>query len=471
MAMALTMTACGGEDPATTAADEEVTTSTPSTTGTSGTSTSTSTDDATTTSEAEDDLGGLDLGPLQRCDDVAPLTGDPDLRGSLPATANIEDEVMGVVVTYSQEIADVFAGLWVDRSRDGVIVVAVTDDPAPHQEALLARGPSPDDVAMVEPRPPIADPRPLGDRDDIVLEVVPATFTEAELAEQQNELFREPPEYVFSGGTDVIRNRNTIDLLDPTPDQLADLTERVNPELFCVNVTLTPTVPEGPLSVLPEAGGEPSLVCDSAIDLSFPPSVLDERPSPRSIDHPAAEAAVSDLIELPPSESSIDGPEISEDWFVLAIGRSRALFGLDRGATMHTATFTRSGGGWQLAGWTTGCQLSVAIPEGLSLVEITLDPAFGPPGPDDTEIHLLATEQGCNDGQDMGDRLQGPQVIETDDAVTVAFAVLTRYTPATCPGNPSTPVTIDLAAPLGDRPVLDGLTYPPTPLTTPDDDG
>jgi len=52
----------------------------------------------------------------------------------------------------------VVAGIWIDRDHGGTLVLAFTDDPAAHLEAVLARGPSPDDLELVSPRPPIADP-------------------------------------------------------------------------------------------------------------------------------------------------------------------------------------------------------------------------------------------------------------------------------------------------------------------------
>ena len=65
----------------------------------------------------------------------------------------------------------------------------------------------------------------------------------------------------------------------------------------------------------------------------------------------------------------------------------------------------------------------------------------------------------------MGDALLGPQVIETGEAVLVAFAAISPIGPANCPGNPSTPVTVQLSQPLGRRTLKDGLHIPPKPLT------
>ena len=56
-------------------------------------------------------------------------------------------------------------------------------------------------------------------------------------------------------------------------------------------------------------------------------------------------------------------------------------------------------------------------------------------------------------------------MIETDEAVLVAFAVVPVAGSARCPGNPSTAVTIELSEPLGERWIYDGLHFPPKPLT------
>lgn len=64
----------------------------------------------------------------------------------------------------------------------------------------------------------------------------------------------------------------------------------------------------------------------------------------------------------------------------------------------------------------------------------------------------------------MGEALRGPQVVETDEAVLEAFAVVPVARLATCPDNPATAVTIELSESLGQRRVYDGLHYPPKPL-------
>ena len=66
-------------------------------------------------------------------------------------------------------------------------------------------------------------------------------------------------------------------------------------------------------------------------------------------------------------------------------------------------------------------------------------------------VHLLATERECASGEPMGDRLRGPQVVETEDAVLIAFAATLQDGDEECPGNPAAAVTVELPAPLGER--------------------
>lgn len=96
------------------------------------------------------------------------------------------------------------------------------------------------------------------------------------------------------------------------------------------------------------------------------------------------------------------------------------------------------------------------MPGGLGRVDWRLDRAFPRPGPDSTEIHLRVTERDCASGQAMGDRLLGPQIVETDQSVVVAFAAIAQYDGQDCQGNPSTSVTVTLPSPLADRDLVDG---------------
>lgn len=118
-------------------------------------------------------------------------------------------------------------------------------------------------------------------------------------------------------------------------------------------------------------------------------------------------------------------------------------------------------GSWQWTGSSAGedCELETPRAEGLNTVEWEIDPDGSPLTPESTTIDLLATERECVSGEPMGDRFRAPMVVETDSAVLITMTADPQDVDvANCPGNPSRPVTIELAAPLGDRELLEGST-------------
>jgi hypothetical protein len=82
-------------------------------------------------------------------------------------------------------------------------------------------------------------------------------------------------------------------------------------------------------------------------------------------------------------------------------------------------------------------------------------------GPETTEFVAMVTEMACAGGQSSAGRIIGPDISVTDESITVTFRARARSGPATCPGNPATPVVVELPEPLGDRTLLDGGTDPP----------
>jgi hypothetical protein len=54
-------------------------------------------------------------------------------------------------------------------------------------------------------------------------------------------------------------------------------------------------------------------------------------------------------------------------------------------------------------------------------------------------------------------------VEETEETISVVILVEPPTGDQSCPGNPSFPYEIPLDAPLGERTILDGSTYPPSP--------
>lgn len=120
-------------------------------------------------------------------------------------------------------------------------------------------------------------------------------------------------------------------------------------------------------------------------------------------------------------------------------------------------TVEQTDGVWQWAGSSLGesCPLHFPAPEDLGDVEWRLDPDQPSPTASSTQIHVLAHERSCAGGRSMEDRVVGPDVRETDDAVMISFAVEPLPGDQECPGNPEIAFTIDLNHPLGDRTVID----------------
>ncbi len=114
-------------------------------------------------------------------------------------------------------------------------------------------------------------------------------------------------------------------------------------------------------------------------------------------------------------------------------------------------------GEWRWSGSQLGetCSLEARLPGGLNRVNWRVDPEFGLDSAG-TTIHLLATERECASGQAMGDRLRPPHVVIPNGEVRITLAA--DPLPGDCPSNPEQPVVIELGTPLGDRPVVDGLT-------------
>ena len=403
---------------------------------------------------------------LANCEDLPELGSQ--LEGKLGGRRNPDPIVLGVMATYAMEHPDTYGGRWIDRGSGGVLVMGFTDDPEPHRAAILARAPSPDDDVGLRPRPPITDPRPLGERDDVVIDVVQVRFSELEVEAVRDELMASIPWEDWSdlglngSGYDIKRQRATLYLVNPPEDALDEIAERVpDPSVLCVSVTRTPQPPSGPLDVIPDLDVEDPLVsCRGTPAVRY--SQMIDPPSIDEVDHPAVDVLRTEL-DTPGGEPLPRGR-----WVVISIDDDRATFAALSSRGFGVAGIERRGDRWIFSGHSDGrpCEPVIPLPPGLARVEVTF--AHGArPEPEDSAIRVLVTERGCASGREMGDALRGPQVIETDDAVLVAFAVVPVAGMATCPGNPSTAVTVELSAPLGQRVVYDGLHFPPKPLASP----
>ncbi len=136
-----------------------------------------------------------------------------------------------------------------------------------------------------------------------------------------------------------------------------------------------------------------------------------------------------------------------------------ATFMADRGDTWLEAPVFAG-----RTGWVPGT-IDYCLPRPLTLddggtASVYIDGAFPKLAADATEIHVLVEELSCSGGSSPASRLLPPGVRYEDDTVTLIVRVRGVGGPATCQGNPSLPVTIQLPEPLGDR-ELRGVTAAP----------
>ena len=252
-----------------------------------------------------------DVPALVQCSDLPEI--ETSVEGQLGGRTNPDDLLMGVLFTYAAEHPETFAGIWIDRDSAGTIVVAFIDDPEPHKAELNSRSPLVTDTQVVEPAIPITDPRPLGERDDFVFDVVKAEFTEAELSRVQadlSSLFEIEGGGVQSTGSNTIRNRVSIELFDPTPEGLQAVEQAIAGLPVCGTVTYSPEPPSGPLQIIPEPGQPlvfpPGL---SAVAWQLDPEFPAPEPADTTIHVLATELGCASGREM---GEALRGPEVRE---------------------------------------------------------------------------------------------------------------------------------------------------------------
>ncbi|MBW3562880.1 MAG: hypothetical protein KY437_10335 [Actinobacteria bacterium] len=86
------------------------------------------------------------------------------------------------------------------------------------------------------------------------------------------------------------------------------------------------------------------------------------------------------------------------------------------------------------------------------------------PSPDDREVRLAVFERACASGRSADGRVEVVRQTLTDDQLRLVVGVRAASGAQECPGNPATPVTIELDDPLGERTVVDATTLPPQQL-------
>lgn len=443
VAVTLLATACGGEGTDLTTEPSDNTTSVPPT---------------TVAPPAISPTAPADLA-IQLCDNIEiPV---PSVIGTLSGAENMPWELNGVLSTYVVEHPDTYGGRWIDREYGGTVVLAFTDEPGPHLEEILGRRPSETDIAAIEPRPPITVDWTVGES-GYAVDVVQVTHTETDLRALQDEavqaLFGRDDVAVVGMGASSSLNRTTLDMIRPTPAQLKVIASEFpdRADMFCLRGSLwdesmaPPSVDE-PLTVMADGNDDPLVTCGETE--SFVLSVLD---GPPDVD-PASDAplVVALLTSVP-----VGVPVPQAGWRTLHRDDETALFGHfedPAGALLHS--FENTMAGWSLRG-TRGCSLSLALPDGVGLMNVGLDPEH-PIDPDSVTLHLLVSQSACSSGASGVENMRPPEVIESATEVRIAIAVLLPEGNQTCQGNPTAPITIELQSPIGDRSLLDGMSVPP----------
>jgi len=199
----------------------------------------------------------------------------------------------------------------------------------------------------------------------------------------------------------------------------------------------------------------------------FLPSMLDQEPNAELESHPSAEALRRTIAGgqeadiLPNGGYWLASRDASTAQYI-----ARSPGGGGGEPEFVEATFNNVGASWTLAGWGQ-CRPTIVL-DGLSLATWTLDPALPPPDASATSFMALVTERTCTGAQPMLGRLLPPSVIYGADSISLVFAARPLEGEMfTCPGNPSTRVTVELREPLGDRRLLDAGLFPPRDASLP----
>jgi len=95
-----------------------------------------------------------------------------------------------------------------------------------------------------------------------------------------------------------------------------------------------------------------------------------------------------------------------------------------------------------------------------------VDPLALPLSDGGTTIRGFIREQACANGASPEGRVLEPGIEYRPDAIVITFRV--TMSPGDCPSNPSFPVVVTLAEPIGGRALLDGSEDPPRDATTGD---
>jgi len=212
------------------------------------------------------------------------------------------------------------------------------------------------------------------------------------------------------------------------------------------------------------SGSVPRLTCGRGI-MQWPAEAMDggiESDTP--VDD--IRAALVDLV----ARAGIDAPQALQGvaideaaWFVLAEEPDQIAVATGPwstrgpGQTGQVVYLEPEGDGWRASGWGDCRGLAPVLEPDQQWVRV-----YGVTKTDPLSNRLTATvsEVECTGARDPRPYLLKPTIVETVDTVLVSWTSKAVVGGATCPGNLPVSQTLELAAPLGDRVLRDGSTWP-----------
>lgn len=208
----------------------------------------------------------------------------------------------------------------------------------------------------------------------------------------------------------------------------------------------------------------PRLTCGRGI-MAWPASAM-EGGIESEVPVDEVKAALVDLVDRAGIDAprALQGVDLDEaPWFVLAEEQDQIAVATGPwsargpGRTGQVVYLEQEGDGWRASGWGDCRQLAPVLDPGQQWVRL-----YGVTRTDPLSNRLTATvgEVGCTGARDPRPYLLEPTVVETEDTVLVSWTSKAVVGGATCPGNPPVTHPLELSAPLGDRVLRDGSTWP-----------
>jgi hypothetical protein len=215
----------------------------------------------------------------------------------------------------------------------------------------------------------------------------------------------------------------------------------------------------------------PELLSDGA-GLPFSPAALVGPPGSLDPTDPAASALLAYLTAraAPKRASRVPwkrgaepppgAPPTLTGWRLLARSDGEVLFGRGRPPELLTVTLRRTGlrRAWAYVASDLGRPLR-AMRDGIRASSWRLDPTHEP-GPEETVLRVLVTEQTFATGQRADGRLLTPDIYVDENELVLTMFVTPRPGYQSGAPNPETPAHIALPHPVGARRLLDGALTP-----------